>query len=136
MPDRIHSYVHLHLVSDATGETLIAVARAAAAQYASVRAIEHVYPLVRSHKQLDRVIAEIEAAPGMVHYTLVDAEAANIAVAQRRLAGFGRPTIALELITDDLFAYCARVTSYKNWNLTSIIYLRNRHASHPSSSCP
>jgi len=74
MPDRVHSYVHLHLVSDATGETLIAVARAAAAQYASVRAIEHVYPLVRSHKQLDRVITEIEAAPGIVLYTLVGAE--------------------------------------------------------------
>ncbi len=74
MPDRIHSYVHLHLVSDATGETLIAVARAAAAQYASVRAIEHVYPLVRSQKQLDRVIAEIEAAPGIVLYTLIGAE--------------------------------------------------------------
>ena len=74
MPDRIHSYVHLHLVSDATGETLIAVARAVAAQYASVRAIEHVYPLVRAAKQLDRVIAEIEAAPGIVLYTLVNSE--------------------------------------------------------------
>jgi [pyruvate, water dikinase]-phosphate phosphotransferase / [pyruvate, water dikinase] kinase len=74
MPDRIHSYVHLHLVSDATGETLIAVARAAAAQYASVRAIEHVYPLVRSTKQLERVISEIEAAPGIVLYTLIGHE--------------------------------------------------------------
>ncbi|WP_436643722.1 pyruvate, water dikinase regulatory protein [Microbaculum sp. FT89] len=74
MPDRIHSYVHLHLVSDATGETLIAVARAAAAQYASVRAIEHVYPLVRSQKQLERVIADIEDAPGIVLYTLIGAE--------------------------------------------------------------
>ncbi|MGH6782082.1 MAG: phosphoenolpyruvate synthase regulatory protein, partial [Sphingomonadaceae bacterium] len=35
-------------MSDATGETLIAVSRAAAAQYESVSAIEHVYPLVRS----------------------------------------------------------------------------------------
>lgn len=74
MPDRVHSYVHLHLVSDATGETLIAVARAAAAQYASVRAIEHIYPLVRSTKQLDRVIAEIETAPGIVLYTLIGPE--------------------------------------------------------------
>ena len=74
MPDRVHSYVHVHLVSDATGETLIAVARAVAAQYANVRAIEHVYPLVRSQKQLDRVLTEIEAAPGIVLYTLVGAE--------------------------------------------------------------
>ena len=55
------SYFHLHLVSDSTGETLITVARAAAAQYEGVSAIEHVYPLVRSPAQLERVISEIEA---------------------------------------------------------------------------
>jgi regulator of PEP synthase PpsR (kinase-PPPase family) len=70
------SYFHLHLVSDSTGETLIAVARAVAAQYEGVSAIEHVYPLVRSGRQLDRVISEIDAAPGIVLYTLVDADLA------------------------------------------------------------
>ena len=65
------SYFHLHLVSDSTGETLINVGRAAAAQYEGVSAIEHVYPLVRSAAQLDRVISEIRAAPGLVLYTLV-----------------------------------------------------------------
>lgn len=74
MPHRVQSYAHLHLVSDSTGETLIAVARAVAVQYASVRAIEHVYPLVRSSNQLDRVVSEIEAAPGIVLYTLVNSE--------------------------------------------------------------
>jgi regulator of PEP synthase PpsR (kinase-PPPase family) len=68
------SYFHLHLVSDATGETLIAASRAAAAQYQGVASIEHVYPLVRTHSQLDRVIAEIENAPGIVLFTLVDGE--------------------------------------------------------------
>ena len=68
------SYFHLHLVSDSTGETLITVARAVAAQYEGVSAIEHVYPLVRSSTQLERVIAEIEAAPGIVLYTLVETE--------------------------------------------------------------
>jgi [pyruvate, water dikinase]-phosphate phosphotransferase / [pyruvate, water dikinase] kinase len=68
------SYFHLHLVSDSTGETLITVARAAAAQYEGISAIEHVYPLVRSTTQLERVIAEIETAPGIVLYTLVDQE--------------------------------------------------------------
>jgi len=66
MSPRAPSYFHLHLVSDATGETLITVARAAAAQYATVSPIEHIYPLVRSEKQLDRVLAEIEASPGIV----------------------------------------------------------------------
>jgi [pyruvate, water dikinase]-phosphate phosphotransferase / [pyruvate, water dikinase] kinase len=68
------SYFHLHLVSDSTGETLIAASRAAAAQYQGVASIEHVYPLVRTIAQLDRVIAEIEDAPGIVLFTLVDPE--------------------------------------------------------------
>ncbi|GJD52610.1 Putative pyruvate, phosphate dikinase regulatory protein [Methylobacterium crusticola] len=67
----VRSYFHLHLVSDSTGETLINVGRAAAAQYEGVSAIEHVYPLVRSSAQLERVINEIEQAPGIVLYTLV-----------------------------------------------------------------
>ncbi len=68
------SYFHLHLVSDATGETLLAVSRAASAQYEGISAIEHIYPLVRNGTQLDRVIAEIEQAPGIVLFTLVDTE--------------------------------------------------------------
>lgn len=66
------AYFHLHLVSDATGETLINVGRAASAQYANVLPIEHVYPLVRSMKQLERVLIEVEANPGIVLFTLVD----------------------------------------------------------------
>jgi [pyruvate, water dikinase]-phosphate phosphotransferase / [pyruvate, water dikinase] kinase len=65
-------YFHLHLISDATGETLITVARAAAAQYVKVMPVEHVHPLVRTQKQLDRVLAEIEEAPGIVLYTLLE----------------------------------------------------------------
>jgi len=68
------SFFHLHLVSDATGETLMTVARAAAAQYVEARAIEHVYPLVRTHRQLDRVLAELEMNPGIVLYTLLNEE--------------------------------------------------------------
>ena len=66
------SYFHLHLVSDSTGETLITVSRAVVAQYANVKPVEHVYPLVRSQKQLDRVLTEIEEAPGVVLFTLLE----------------------------------------------------------------
>jgi hypothetical protein len=69
---QIPSYFHLHLISDATGETLITVARAAAAQYAKVSPVEHVHPLVRTQKQLDRVLTEIEESPGIVLYTLLE----------------------------------------------------------------
>jgi regulator of PEP synthase PpsR (kinase-PPPase family) len=81
------SFFHLHLVSDATGETLTTVARAAAAQYVNARAIEHVYPLVRTSKQLDRVLAEIEAAPGIVLYTLLNVELAQRLEARCRESG-------------------------------------------------
>ncbi len=67
-----NNYFHLHLVSDSTGETLITVARAVAAQYANVTPVEHVYPLVRSQKQLERVLDEIEEAPGIVLFTLLE----------------------------------------------------------------
>ena len=77
MPYRGTHYFHLHLVSDATGETLTTVARAAAAQYASVSPVEHMHPLVRTHRQLDRVLTEIEDAPGIVLYTLLDRELAD-----------------------------------------------------------
>jgi regulator of PEP synthase PpsR (kinase-PPPase family) len=65
-------YFHLHLISDATGETLITVARAAAAQYAKVQPVEHVHPLVRTQKQLDRALADLEESPGIVLYTLLE----------------------------------------------------------------
>lgn len=68
------NYFHLHLVSDATGETLLTVARAAAAQYTSVQSVEHIYSLVRNQVQLDRVIHALEQEPGIVLYTLIDPE--------------------------------------------------------------
>ncbi len=66
------NYFHLHLVSDSTGETLIAASRGVSAQFQDVSSIEHVYPLVRSRIQLDRAVAEIEAEPGIVLFTMVD----------------------------------------------------------------
>lgn len=66
------SYFHLHLISDATGETLMAASRAVTSQYQARRAIEHVYPLVRSRKQLDQIVAAIDSEPGIVLYTIAD----------------------------------------------------------------
>ena len=74
MAHALPSFFHLHLVSDSTGETLTTIAKAAAVQYAQIRAIEHVHPLVRSGRQLDRVLQEIGSAPGIVLYTIVNRE--------------------------------------------------------------
>lgn len=63
---------HLHLVSDATGDTLYALARACVSQFAGVSAEEHSWTMIRSVTQLDSVMAGIDAKPGIVLFTLVD----------------------------------------------------------------
>lgn len=65
---------HVHLVSDATGETLNSIAKAALAQFEGVLVEEHSYVLVRSRKQLDRAIEQITAQKGLVFFTLVNQE--------------------------------------------------------------
>lgn len=69
---RLATYFHVHLVSDSTGETLNAMARAACARFNNVLEIEHIYALVRSQAQLDRALVEIANAPGIVLHTIVD----------------------------------------------------------------
>jgi regulator of PEP synthase PpsR (kinase-PPPase family) len=72
------NFFHLHLISDSTGETLIAAGRAAASQFAGSHAVEHVYPLVRNRRQVSDVLAEIDRAPGIVLHTVIDQELAGI----------------------------------------------------------
>ena len=72
MPAPNASLFHMHLVSDSTGETLSAIARAAAVQYPNVRPVEHMHSLVRTQRQLKRVLAEIQKEPGIVLYTVVN----------------------------------------------------------------
>ncbi|ESQ80923.1 pyruvate, water dikinase regulatory protein [Asticcacaulis sp. YBE204] len=71
---KIGIHFHVHLVSDSTGETLNALAKAAAARFEGIYPIEHIYVLIRSEKQMERALTEIEAYPGIVLHTLVDAE--------------------------------------------------------------
>lgn len=71
-PSRFATYFHVHLVSDSTGETLNAMAKAVCARFDNVLPIEHIYSLVRSPRQLERVLHEIEGAPGVVLHTIVD----------------------------------------------------------------
>ena len=74
MPSGVATYFHVHLVSDSTGDTLAAMARAVTARFDAVIPIEHAYPLVRSPRQMERVLAEVEDAPGVVVHTIVDRE--------------------------------------------------------------
>lgn len=63
---------HLHLVSDSTGETVHSVARACLVQFEEAEAVEHIWSMVRTKMQMERVIHGIEANPGVVLFTLVD----------------------------------------------------------------
>lgn len=65
-------YFHLHLVSDSTGETIQAVARAVCAQFVGAQPVEHIYGLVRGKKALTRVLRELEENPGPVMYSILD----------------------------------------------------------------
>jgi [pyruvate, water dikinase]-phosphate phosphotransferase / [pyruvate, water dikinase] kinase len=63
---------HLHLVSDSTGDTVHSVARACLVQFEGAEAIEHIWSMVRTKSQIERVINSIAANPGVVLYTLVN----------------------------------------------------------------
>src|ERR1700710_1254231 len=64
--------INLHLVSDATGETLNAIARATTVQFEPAHILHHRWSLVRTRFQLHRVLEGIEAEPGPVLSTLID----------------------------------------------------------------
>jgi regulator of PEP synthase PpsR (kinase-PPPase family) len=92
-PRSVAVYFHLHLVSDSTGETLNAVAKAACAQFDMGRPIEHVYPLVRNRKQLERAFLEIESAPGLVLHTMVNSELRGLL--EDRCRELGQPSVGV-----------------------------------------
>ncbi len=64
--------LHLHLLSDSTGETLEMIAKAALAQFDDAEVIRHFWPMVRSLQHLDRIVEDLAANPGLVLYTLVN----------------------------------------------------------------
>jgi [pyruvate, water dikinase]-phosphate phosphotransferase / [pyruvate, water dikinase] kinase len=102
MPKETPSYFHLHLVSDATGETLMNVGRAASVQFPQVSPIEHIYPLVRNAEQLERVLSDIEKNPGIVLYTLVNPQL--IALITEKCKEFGCPALSVLEPVHQLFA--------------------------------
>jgi regulator of PEP synthase PpsR (kinase-PPPase family) len=83
----------MHLISDATGETLNTVAHAAMAHYADYQPVEHIYALVRTPKQLQRVLTEIERQPGVVLFTIVDNDLRR--QLEQRCSELGVPSISI-----------------------------------------
>lgn len=62
----------IHLVSDATGTTLLGLSRAVLAQFEEVDPNQKFWPLVRTERQLERVIKRISDNPGPVIFTFVN----------------------------------------------------------------
>ena len=93
--------LHLHLLSDSTGETLETIAKAALAQFVDADVTRHFWPMVRSQQHLDRIMGEFSTHPGLVLYTLSnDGTRAHLEERCRRL---GLPHVsALDVVVSAL----------------------------------
>jgi len=93
--------LHLHLLSDSTGETLEMIAKAALAQFDDADVVRHFWPMVRSRQHLDRIMGEITANPGLVLFTLVNSEIRERL--EERCRALALPTVpALDAVTAKL----------------------------------
>ena len=84
---------HIHLVSDSTGETVGTVARACLVQFTDFDVEEHIWPMVRTAKQVAEVVAGIKAEPGLVLYTLVNDN--NVSALEKECQDLKVPYIGL-----------------------------------------
>ena len=78
---------HIHLVSDATGETLNSITRACLGRFEEVAAVEHSWTLIRTTGQMQKVLQGIQQNPGLVLYTIVDDKLRNLLVSSCRDLG-------------------------------------------------
>jgi regulator of PEP synthase PpsR (kinase-PPPase family) len=95
------SRLHLHLLSDSTGETLEMIAKAALAQFDDADVVRHFWPMVRSQQHLDRIMRDIAANPGAgaVHA----GQRETRALLEERCRALGLPMVAaLDAVTDAL----------------------------------
>ncbi|MBD3760516.1 kinase/pyrophosphorylase [Sphingomonadaceae bacterium G21617-S1] len=93
--------LHLHLLSDSTGETLENIAKAGLAQFEGVETIKHFWPMVRSQGHLDRILLEIAQRPGLVIFTLVNNDIRKRL--ESRCHALGLPSVsALDPVIDAL----------------------------------
>ena len=106
--------IHLHLLSDSTGETLEMLAKAALAQFEGADVVRHFWPMVRSRQHLSRILPELAAKPGLVLFTLVNPETRQALEAACSAAGMpavpilDRVTAALEAVLP--YAECEAAT--------------------------
>jgi len=95
------SRLHLHLLSDSTGETLENIAKAALSQYDDVETVRHFWPMVRTEGHLERILQEVAQNPGLVVFTLVAPPMRR--ALEERCRSLGLPAVApLDPVNDAL----------------------------------
>lgn len=110
--ERLATYFNVHLVSDSTGETLAGVMRATCAQFDRILPVEHSYFLVRSARQLERVLNEIEASPGLVMFTLSNNDHRDML--EGRCKALGLPCVAvLDPVLDTMSRYLGQELNHR-----------------------
>jgi [pyruvate, water dikinase]-phosphate phosphotransferase / [pyruvate, water dikinase] kinase len=120
------SRLHLHLVSDSTGETLETVAKAALAQFDGVETVKHFWPMVRNQANLERIFADIASNPGLILFTMVNAEMR--ALLESRCQLLGLPSVAaLDAVThalSELLGQAAKARPGKQHALDAAYFAR------------
>jgi regulator of PEP synthase PpsR (kinase-PPPase family) len=64
----------VYMVSDSSGETVIAVTKAVISQFDNIEVQEYMWPLVRSKEQIDEIATALQKNPGIVIYTILNKE--------------------------------------------------------------
>jgi [pyruvate, water dikinase]-phosphate phosphotransferase / [pyruvate, water dikinase] kinase len=90
---------HVYLFSDATGETVERVARAALTQFKDVDVRLHKFGQIRTIEDILRALDEVSAEPGIIFYTLVNSELAQFMRSETE----ARQLDAVDMITPLLF---------------------------------
>lgn len=77
------------------------IAKAALSQFEDTDVVRHFWPMVRSRQNLDRIMADIAANPGLVLYTLVNNETRSRL--EEHCRALGLPSVAaLDAVSDAL----------------------------------
>jgi [pyruvate, water dikinase]-phosphate phosphotransferase / [pyruvate, water dikinase] kinase len=104
------SRLHLHLLSDSTGETLETVAKSALARFDDVEVVKHFWPMVRTTGHLDRTLLDIAKNPGLVLFTMVNGAVRSHLEDRCNLLGF--PCVsAIDSVIDALSALLGQVSN-------------------------
>lgn len=95
---------HLHLVSDATGDTLETMVKAALVQFEDSAVKKHYWPMIRTARQMERILDDIKDAPGLIMYTLVNEEIRETLIAGCKKMGVPMLSV-LDPVIDSLADY-------------------------------